>query len=307
MGSSGYIGRFAPSPTGRLHMGSLLAAVASWCDACHCGGTWLVRMEDLDPPREVKGAAQDILDTLVALGLHWDGPVVWQSKRASRYEDALCDLESQSRVYACCCTRRELAGQAVYPGNCREGLPHGKEGRLKRFRMEEGHVEWEDLVLGGMSMNPLALGDFPVLRADGFWAYQLAVVVDDMEQGITHVIRGADLLDSTPRQMQIWTALTAERGGVQRSVPVYGHVPIVQNEWGQKLSKQTLAQPVRIDSAAAQILQALKWLNQDTQDDRLLRCAQENQPAATLARAAELWDRSAIPQAPIQWQGGQLG
>jgi glutamyl-Q tRNA(Asp) synthetase len=305
MNASGYIGRFAPSPTGQLHMGSLLAAVASWCDARHHGGEWRVRMEDLDPPREVKGASQDILATLEAFGLIWDGPVVWQSRRLTRYQDALSDLRRRSRVYPCSCTRRELAGHLVYPGHCRTGLPVGKEGRLVRFKMESGDVTWQDLILGQLSMDPLSLGDFPVLRADGFWAYQLAVVVDDMAQGITHVIRGADLLDSTPRQIQLWNALqlASNLDLASTAMPRFGHVPILENERGQKLSKQTRAKPVNAEKASEQILQVLSCLNQDTGDGELLARVREKAPVQVLKRAAELWRRIDVPSQSIESHG----
>lgn len=205
-----YRGRFAPSPTGPLHFGSLVAAVASYLDARAHGGEWLVRMEDVDKPRERAGAADAILADLKFFGFQWDGPVMYQSQRTDAYREALERLKAAGAVYPCGCSRKEIEGDR-YPGTCARGLPPGKIARAWRVRGE---------------------GDFVVLRADGFFAYQLAVVVDDAAQGITDVVRGADLLDSTPRQNHLQRLLGY-------SVPRYRHVPVVLAADGQKLSKQT--------------------------------------------------------------------
>jgi glutamyl-Q tRNA(Asp) synthetase len=238
-----YIGRFAPSPTGPLHAGSLVAALASYLDARANHGRWLIRIEDIDEGRAVPGAAETILDQLAWLGMHSDGEVVWQSRRKALYEAARERLGDV--VYGCGCKRREIAdsrlgvgpdGAAIYPGTCRHGLAPGREARSLRLRVPG---EGEDLIgfrdrFAGWQEQRLALeaGDFVLKRADGFWAYQLAVVVDDAEQGVTDVVRGADLLDSTPRQIYLQRLL-----GVP--TPRYLHVPVVRNANGEKLSKQT--------------------------------------------------------------------
>src|SRR5918992_1183458 len=204
-----YAGRFAPSPTGPLHFGSLVAAVASWLDARAARGRWLLRIEDLDAPRAQAGAADEILRALERLGLTWDGPVLYQSLRRSRYEAALHML--QTSTYWCGCTRREIAdsslglapdGAQIYPGTCRQGLPAGKLGRALRLRTGGGAIGFEDRVQGPQRQDVAReVGDFVLYRADGQFAYQLAVVVDDAEQDVTDVVRGADLLDSTARQL----------------------------------------------------------------------------------------------------------
>jgi glutamyl-Q tRNA(Asp) synthetase len=238
-----YIGRFAPSPTGRLHAGSLVAAVASYLDARAHGGSWLVRIEDVDEARSAPGAAEAVLGLLRQLGMHWDGDVVWQSRRTALYQAAFDRLAQHA--YPCGCNRREIAdsrlgtapdGSAIYPGTCRQGLGHGKAMRSLRLRVP---APGSDLVrfvdrFAGPVEHHLAVdaGDFVLRRADGYWAYQLAVVVDDAAQGVTDVVRGADLLDSTPRQIFLQHLL-----GVP--TPRYLHVPVLRNEAGEKLSKQT--------------------------------------------------------------------
>lgn len=241
-----YVGRFAPSPTGRLHLGSMVAAVASYLDARAHGGAWLVRMEDLDPPREVSGAADDILRTLEGFGLYWDGEVLYQHARHAAYRAALDQLIEEDEAFGCCCTRRDLAeadGLQVYPGTCRTGLPDGVEPRSWRFRMPEGaELDWQDAIQGEQRFAGGQVGDVTLLRADGQWAYHLAVVVDDEFQGITDVVRGADLVEATAAHIALQRALGF------RTLR-YAHVPIVTNAQGQKLSKQTLAQPVSISDA----------------------------------------------------------
>lgn len=261
-----YIGRFAPSPTGPLHAGSLVAAMASYLDAKAHRGHWLVRIEDIDETRTVPGSAELILQTLRALGMQWDGDVVSQCTRKSLYAAAFARLAAST--YACGCSRREIAdsrigvasdGSAVYPGTCRNGLAAGKVARAFRVYVpdagESGEcITFEDRWLGPVSQHLATdAGDFVLKRADGFWAYQLAVVVDDNDQGVTHVVRGADLLDSTPRQIYLQRLL-----GLR--TPHYLHVPVVTNAIGEKLSKQTgaraldLTQPLPLLIAAAQFL-----------------------------------------------------
>ena len=233
-----YVGRFAPSPTGPLHFGSLVAALASWLDARAAAGRWLVRMEDLDAPRVVPGAADTILRQLEACGLSWDGDVLYQSSRTSAYERAIQKIGKET--YACGCTRRELEdsalaidGARIYPGTCRAGLAPGKAARALRLRTSDEPIRFHDRVQGEQSQSVEAeVGDFVLKRADGLYAYQLAVVVDDAEQGVTDVVRGADLLDSTARQIHLQRLLGAP-------TPRYLHVPVAVNAAGEKLSKQT--------------------------------------------------------------------
>jgi len=239
-----YVGRFAPSPTGPLHFGSLVAALASWLDSRHAGGRWLLRMEDLDRHRVMPGAADAILRQLESFGLAWDGPVVYQSARLGLYEDALRKLEIRS--YACACTRKELEdsalaidGSRIYPGTCRAGLAPGKAPRAVRVHTNDDPIRFKDRVQGTMEQSVEdEVGDFVLRRADGVYAYQLAVVVDDAAQGVTDVVRGADLLDSTARQIFLQRLLGA-------ATPRYLHVPVATNVAGEKLSKQTRAPDAR--------------------------------------------------------------
>jgi glutamyl-Q tRNA(Asp) synthetase len=262
--TSSYTGRFAPSPTGPLHKGSLVAALASYLDARMHGGKWLVRMEDIDEARTVSGAAEAILQCLRAFGMQWDSEVVWQSQRKPLYEAAFARLAEYT--YPCACTRREIAdsrlgtasdGAAVYPGTCRGGLAPGRTARAYRVRVPGGvaaEVIFEDRWMGRMAQNlEREVGDFVVRRADGFWAYQLAVVVDDAAQGVTHVVRGADLLDSTPRQILLQRLLGIDS-------PSYMHVPVLTNEAGEKLSKQTGAQPLDFSRPLPALLDAARFL-----------------------------------------------
>ncbi len=240
-----YTGRFAPSPTGPLHAGSLVAALASYLDARAHQGRWLIRIEDIDEARTVAGAAEGIIDTLAAFGMHADGEIVWQSRRKSLYETAFTALGDH--VYPCACSRKEIAdsrvalaadGAAIYPGTCRAGLAPGRVPRAWRLRVPAAEdpaaqISFEDRWQGTVSENlASAVGDFVLRRADGFWAYQIAVVVDDADQQVTDVVRGADLLESTARQIYLQRLL-----GVP--TPRYLHVPVVANERGEKLSKQT--------------------------------------------------------------------
>ncbi|HVE72428.1 MAG TPA: tRNA glutamyl-Q(34) synthetase GluQRS [Thermoanaerobaculia bacterium] len=236
-------GRFAPSPTGPLHLGSLVAAVGSWLYARAANGRWLVRMEDIDTPRVVPGSAEEILAALRRYGLEWDGEVVWQSQRTSLYERALAELREKGLVYDCACSRADLQRAAsaplgrepVYPGTCRNGIAAGKVARAIRFRVPDEPIAFDDVVLGRVDED--LGGDFVVRRADGLFAYQLAVVVDDAEQGMTQVVRGADLLASTPRQIALQRALGYP-------TPAYGHLPLVVNSDGSKLGKRDGALPL---------------------------------------------------------------
>jgi len=259
--TSEYRGRFAPSPTGPLHAGSLVAALASWLDARAHGGTWLVRIEDLDPPREVPGATADIVATLSACGMTSDEPVVLQSERSRHHTDAFDRLQDQGRVYGCACSRtevelaaaREGRSAGVYPGTCRNGSS-GRTVRAWRLRVPAEWVEFDDRAAGRFGQYlDRDVGDFVVRRADGLWAYQLAVVVDDAAQRITDIVRGADLLDNTPRQLVLQRALDVP-------TPRYLHVPLVVNERGEKLSKQTGARAIDRRDALGELERAAHHL-----------------------------------------------
>jgi glutamyl-Q tRNA(Asp) synthetase len=275
-----YVGRFAPSPTGALHFGSLVAALASWLDARAAGGRWLVRIEDLDAPRTQAGAAQDILRTLGHLGLEWDGTVAYQSERLPLYRRALQKLAAHT--YWCACTRREVAdsslglaadGAQIYPGTCRSGIAPGRQARAVRVKAS-GPVAFADRVQGlQQCLLERDAGDFVLHRADGPFAYQLAVVVDDAEQAVTDVVRGADLLDSTPRQIYLQRLLGY-------ATPRYLHIPAAVNAAGEKLSKQTGAAP--IPHAKGVLQRALSFLGQRETEN--------------LDRAVRDWNPSLIPR-----------
>ncbi|MGE5154408.1 MAG: tRNA glutamyl-Q(34) synthetase GluQRS [Bdellovibrio bacteriovorus] len=240
-----YRGRFAPSPTGPLHFGSLIAAVASFADARAAGGTWLVRMEDLDRPREVPGAARQILKTLAAFGLEWDGPVLYQSTRCEAYAEALTRLAALALTYPCGCSRRQVASAGrqgpegpIYPGTCRAGIPEGRQARALRLRTDGPEIRFPDRIQGPQRQVVAELiGDFVIRRADGIHAYHLAVVLDDAWQGVNQVVRGADLLVSTPRQILLQQALGLP-------TPHYAHVPRALGPDGRKLSKSLDSAPV---------------------------------------------------------------
>ncbi|MGB7816008.1 MAG: tRNA glutamyl-Q(34) synthetase GluQRS [Methylotenera sp.] len=259
-----YVGRFAPSPTGPLHFGSLVAAVASYCDARANGGQWLVRMEDLDKPREVKGAADDILRTLEAFGFAWDREVWYQSQRAEFYESALQTLKDKGLVYPCTCSRKEIADSAIasgiesaiYPKTClKHALKPNAHAAYRALTLDE-NIAFLDKIQGEVSQNlAYDVGDFILKRADGLFAYQLAVVVDDAAQGVTHIVRGADLLDSTPRQIYLQQLFGF-------ATPHYAHVPVVCNPDGEKLSKQTLAKPIDMRAPGHALFDALSFLGQ---------------------------------------------
>lgn len=258
-----YRGRFAPSPSGPLHFGSLVAALGSYLDARHHHGRWLLRIEDLDPPREKPGAADDILRTLEAFGFEWDEAVLYQSKREDAYRAALETLRRAGLAYACACSRSEIATSAKsgiegfsYPGTCRDGIAHGRSARSIRVRTNDIPIAITDRVCGKIVQNvERDIGDFVIHRADGLFSYQLAVVVDDALQGITHIVRGADLLLSTPRQIHLQRLLGL-------AIPDYAHLPLVIDAAGKKLSKQTQAQPVVKKNPLPALLAASRFLNQ---------------------------------------------
>lgn len=290
-----YIGRFAPSPTGLLHIGSLLTAVASYADARFHSGKWLLRMEDLDPPREMQGAADNILFTLEKFGFEWDGEVAYQSQRHAFYRDALDDLRVRNLVYPCDCSRKDWHEKArlgadgfVYNGACanKNIFRQPEKSPAWRVRVPDEVIEFDDEIVGHYAQN-LAhdIGDFVLLRADGFWAYQLAVVVDDAAQGITHIVRGQDLLVSTPRQIYLQRCLNAP-------TPHYAHLPLLTNKLGQKWSKQTRADAIDVNQAAAQLRQVMNYLNIPTAPDT-------NQPHDLLNWTVANWQMTRVPKSAI--------
>lgn len=247
---SEYIGRFAPSPTGPLHLGSLLAAFGSWLMARNAGGRWLLRVEDIDPAREVPGAAAKQIETLQAFGFEADGAIVWQRRRSAHYQAALDALQSQGLAFACRCSRSDLtACGGIHRACVANPSGHAEAVRLRIPDGDASRIAFEDRIQGWVTQAvDQAVGDFVLKRADGCWAYQLAVVVDDAEQGITDVVRGADLLDSTPRQILLQHAL-----GLY--TPAYAHLPLVVDDEGRKLSKSLAALPID----ARDPLPALRW------------------------------------------------
>ena len=251
------VGRFAPSPTGDLHFGSLVSAVGSYLEAKCAGGLWSLRIEDIDPPREIAGSAKRIIDDLNRLGLDPDGPILYQSSRLDAYQDAINRLLEKGLAYPCACSRRDLPETGIYGGTCRNGIPAGKKPRSIRFRVDPGVCVFDDLLQGLVSDSPAEIGgDFIIKRADGLFAYQLAVVVDDNFQDVTQVVRGADLLDSTSRQIFLQKALGLES-------PVYMHLPVAISPDGKKLSKQTKTDPVKHQEPASAVRQALHFLGQN--------------------------------------------
>jgi len=258
-----YRGRFAPTPSGPLHLGSLVAAVGSYVEAKSHKGEWLLRIENLDPLREVSGASGEILKVLEKLGMEWDRSVVYQSQRTEAYRAALATLEKQRLIYPCSCSRKEIMDSTlsgiegpVYPGTCRKHVHRRASPVSWRIRTDNKPIEFVD-ALQGLVRQQLQqdIGDFVLRRSDGVFAYQLAVVVDDAEQGVTHVARGEDLLNSTPRQIYLQRRL-------DYPTPYYFHLPVVVNEEGEKLSKQTRAAPVNAANPIPQLITALRLLGQ---------------------------------------------
>jgi glutamyl-Q tRNA(Asp) synthetase len=289
-----YRGRFAPSPSGPLHFGSLVAAVGSYLDARCQDGEWLLRMEDVDTPRNAPGAADDILRTLESFGFEWDGPVLWQSQRQDAYAAALDTLRAGGMAYACACSRREIADSATQPavdgglaysGVCRNGLPPGRAARAWRLRVGDEEIVFVDRLQGRQTQRlEQDVGDFVLRRADGLFAYQLAVVVDDAFQGVTDIVRGADLLASTPRQIWLQRCLGYPQ-------PRYAHLPVAVNAAGEKLSKQTRAPALDTRRAAAELVRALRFLGQ-TPPDQL----SASLPAEVWRWARQHWDFAAAPR-----------
>lgn len=291
--TSQYRGRFAPSPTGPLHFGSLVAAVASYLEARTANGCWLVRMEDLDPPREVPGAADDILRTLDWHNLQWDESVVYQSQRHDAYHAALDELRQRGLIYHCTCSRKEIleqqnsSGLSVYPGTCRHVSRKPSSPHAIRIMTEPQEYGFTDRILGYFSHNIAKdVGDFVLKRADGWFAYQLAVVIDDADQGITNVVRGSDLLDNTPRQIFLQQLLGFDQ-------PDYAHLPIVANKYGEKLSKQTMAQPVDNSTPAANLFKVLEFLGQDPPKE-----LDSDSISDIWQWASENWNLDNIPKIP---------
>lgn len=296
------VGRFAPSPTGPLHFGSLVAAVGSYLAARATGGQWLVRIEDVDRPRAMPGIAEGQIAALAAYGFVWDGVILRQSERTAAYQSALDRLIVAGLAYPCTCTRSRLAATVglrqgidglVYPGHCATWRPGDPVPAVAawRFRVPPGDIDFDDRVCGHRSQNLLRdVGDFPLLRADGCFTYQLAVVVDDLAQGVTNVVRGADLIDSTPRQIALIQAL----GGI---VPTYAHLPVVTNAAGEKLSKQTRAAAIPVDGEAArvaQLWQALQFLGQRPEPG-LCRASQTE----LWGWARAHWSLATVPHGPV--------
>lgn len=286
-----YIGRFAPSPTGPLHFGSLVAALASYLDARHHNGQWLLRIEDLDPPREQPGATEAIIRCLGDHQLHWDGDILYQSQRLDAYTDTISSLRKQDLVFPCTCTRKALAANpGPYPGTCRHNVNYDQAHAL---RLRTGWAEqadetlsieqaFDDLIYGHYTCQH-PMGDFIVQRKDGLFAYQLAVVVDDIFQNISHVVRGVDLIDSTPSQHFLFSCLNA-------TPPQFAHIPMALNNLGQKLSKQHGAPPIANLSARQNIIAALGFLNHTPDTD-----IQQSSISEILQWAIQHWDRKKIP------------
>ncbi|MBO1541735.1 tRNA glutamyl-Q(34) synthetase GluQRS [Pseudomonas sp. OA65] len=280
-----YIGRFAPTPSGHLHFGSLVAALASYLDARAVGGRWLLRMEDLDPPREEPGAQAAILKALESYGFEWDGEMARQSERHDAYDQVIHRLFSQGLAYACTCSRKQLeAYQGIYPGLCRNA-GHGTEDAAIRLRVPELEYHFTDRVQGEFRQHlGREVGDFVIRRRDGLYAYQLAVVLDDAWQGVTDIVRGADLLDSTPRQLYLQELLGLPQ-------PRYLHVPLITQPDGHKLGKSYRSPPLAADQATPLLLRALRALGQQPGLELV-----DASPRELLAWGIRHWDAGKIPR-----------
>ena len=287
MKSPAYIGRFAPTPSGYLHFGSLVAALASYLDARAAGGQWLLRMEDLDPPREAPGAQTAILQTLESYGFEWDGDVVYQSQRHTTYEEVIQRLFNQGLAYACTCSRKQLESyQGIYPGLCRNA-GHEQHDAAIRLRVPELSYHFIDRVQGRFEQHlGREAGDFVIRRRDGLYAYQLAVVLDDAWQGVTDIVRGADLLDSTPRQLYLQELLGLTQ-------PRYLHVPLIIQPDGHKLGKSYRSPPLHGQAATPLLLRALRALGQKPESALAGASPQE-----VLAWAIAHWAAEVIPRTP---------
>ncbi|HSX62820.1 MAG TPA: tRNA glutamyl-Q(34) synthetase GluQRS [Tahibacter sp.] len=283
--SSPYRGRFAPSPTGALHFGSLVAALGSWLRARHAGGTWIVRIEDLDPPREIAGAANGQLAALSAFGLASDEPVIWQHDRHDAYAAALQQLVAERRAFACWCSRTDLQRSGGLHRSPCVAAPDATRAPAWRLRVDDETIGFDDVVLGRYEQRIAeAVGDFVIRRVEGHFAYQLAVVVDDAAQGITEVVRGADLLDSTPRQILLQRCLALP-------TPAYLHLPLALDADGRKLSKQDQALPIRPDDPLPALRRALTFLGIAPQQLQGLHTVD-----ALLRQAVAAFDVAAIPR-----------
>ncbi|WP_028683406.1 tRNA glutamyl-Q(34) synthetase GluQRS [Pseudomonas chlororaphis] len=283
--ASSYIGRFAPTPSGHLHFGSLVAALASYLDARAAGGRWLLRMEDLDPPREEPGAQAAILKALESYGFEWDGEMVRQSERHAAYAEVLDRLFNLGLAYACTCSRKQLEPyHGIYPGLCRNA-GHSQEDAAIRLRVPELEYRFTDRVQGELRQHlGRDVGDFVIRRRDGLYAYQLAVVLDDAWQGVTDIVRGADLLDSTPRQLYLQELLGLPQ-------PRYLHVPLITQPDGHKLGKSYRSPPLAADQATPLLLRALRALGQKT-DSEMVHAS----PREVLSWGIEHWDALLIPR-----------
>ncbi|AUG43183.1 tRNA glutamyl-Q(34) synthetase GluQRS [Pseudomonas chlororaphis] len=283
--ASSYIGRFAPTPSGHLHFGSLVAALASYLDARAVGGRWLLRMEDLDPPREEPGAQAAILKALESYGFEWDGEMVRQSERHAAYAEVLDRLFNLGLAYACTCSRKQLEPyHGIYPGLCRNA-GHSQEDAAIRLRVPELEYRFTDRVQGEFRQHlGRDVGDFVIRRRDGLYAYQLAVVLDDAWQGVTDIVRGADLLDSTPRQLYLQELLGLPQ-------PRYLHVPLITQPDGHKLGKSYRSPPLAEDQATPLLLRALRALGQKT-DSEMVHAS----PREVLSWGIEHWDALLIPR-----------
>lgn len=277
-----YRGRFAPSPTGDLHFGSLVAAVASYLDARRHGGRWLIRVEDIDPPREVPGSAARIIDDLARFGMESDEPVLYQNSRLEAYQAAVSELLERGLAFRCGCSRSDLPASGVYPGTCRNGIAPGGRPRSIRLAVGASTIRFRDAVQGDVGERlDESTGDFVIHRADGLSAYQLAVVVDDAFQGISHVVRGADLLDSTARQIFLQHCLGF-------GTPAYAHIPLAMGGAGAKLSKRLVSDPVGRRPPAEALTLALRFLGHDPPQGARLNELWE--------WAVEQWDLGRVPR-----------
>ena len=285
---SEYRGRFAPSPTGKLHFGSLVTAMASYADAKSNNGSWSIRIDDIDSPRVVPDSAKQIITKLERLGFQWDGPITWQSAYLNNYHQAIEQLEKNKQIYGCACSRKEikaLSNSGIYPGTCRNGLKKGKTSRLKRLNTTDINISFIDQIQGYQDYSLASnAGDFIIYRADAIVAYQLAVVVDDFLAQVTHVVRGIDLLDSTPKQIFLQQLL-------QYPTPNYAHIPLMVDKNNQKLGKKTQAPEVADDMPT--LLAAAKTLGQELQTD--ISDATKEEFWQELIKN---WQISAIPKTP---------
>jgi glutamyl-Q tRNA(Asp) synthetase len=291
-----YIGRFAPSPTGELHFGSLLAALASYLDAKSNDGLWLLRIDDIDPPREIPGASQSIIQSLSDYGLLWDKDVIFQSERQHLYHEALQKLTLSNLAYPCSCSRKDIkqrSGSSFYDGHCRnidkrainlENPSSLSQNHAWRFKSANSHITWQDGILGERICEYPELADFIILRRDKLWAYQIAVAVDDYLMGITHIVRGNDLLNESAKQLSLINALNY--------TPIhYSHIPLITHSDGQKLSKQNHAPALNPKNACQDLLKALSFLGQ--KNPSCLKTANKHE---ILQSAIINWNPQAIPK-----------